>query len=204
LELQPYSGLILWRIKTPNLDTSAFDFDEADTITTQKTVKSGSGVDVSVRIVQEITGGNSQQVQTNVAVSTTVKTHIGSVTDDNTSTSVETSTKFECKQEPCKALVSRLGVSVWLLSIFFLSNFYKDKTKMNKSEREINQNSINLPSTTVKTHIGSVTDDNTSTSVETSTKFECKQEPCDDIQCVKSNKSDISHTGSSETEQEEF
>jgi hypothetical protein len=76
---------------------------------------------------------------------------------------------------------------------------------MNKSEREINQNSINLPIFGFKTHIGSVTDDNTSTSVETSTKFECKQEPCDDIQCVKSNKSDISHTGSSEIlDQEEL
>ncbi|CAG2240177.1 MAML [Mytilus edulis] len=85
--------------ESQNLDTSAFDFDESDTITTQKTVKGGSGVDVSVRIVQEITGGNSQQVQTNVAVSTTVKTHIES--KDKPSTSVETSTKFECKQEPC-------------------------------------------------------------------------------------------------------
>lgn len=93
--------------ETPNLDTSAFDFDDSDTITTQKTVKSGSGVDVSVHIVQEITGGNAQQVQTNVAVSTTVKTHFGGAPSEakgnaSASTSVETntSTKIECKQEP--------------------------------------------------------------------------------------------------------
>lgn len=66
---------------------------------------------MSVHIVQEITGGNSQQVQTNVAVSTTVKTHFGgppSESKENTkaSTSVETSTstKVECKQEPTDEL----------------------------------------------------------------------------------------------------
>lgn len=114
-----------------NLDTSAFDFDDSDTITTQKTIKSGSGVDVSVRIVQEITGGSSQQLQTNVAVSTTVKAHIGgSLSDAN---------------------------------------------------------------------------DKNSTSIETSTKLKCKVEPCDDIPCVNSNKSDVSQTGSSEIlDQEEL
>lgn len=93
----------------PPIDTSAFDFDDSDTTTTKKTVNAGSqGLDVSVHIVQQISGNShpDQKIQTNVNVSTTVKTHYssGSAPPDPGSapaaTNVETSTSIECKQEP--------------------------------------------------------------------------------------------------------
>lgn len=94
--------------ENPPLDTSAFDFDDSDTTTTKKTVNTGSqGLDVSVHIVQQISGNShpDQKIQTNVNVSTTVKTHYSGAppeqgTASQSSTNVETSTSFECKQEP--------------------------------------------------------------------------------------------------------
>ena len=84
----------------PQVDTSAFDFDEPDNTTTQKTSVSSTHSKISVQI--DISGGNPQQnqkIQTNVNVSTTV--HPGSdQKSGQNSTNIETNTSFECKQEP--------------------------------------------------------------------------------------------------------
>ncbi|XP_060065857.1 putative mediator of RNA polymerase II transcription subunit 26 [Ylistrum balloti] len=92
--------------ENPPVDTSAFDFDDSDTTTTKKTVNAGSqGLDVSVHIVQQISGNShpDQKIQTNVNVSTTVKTHYSGAPPEQgsaqSSANVETSTSFECKQE---------------------------------------------------------------------------------------------------------
>ncbi|KAL5012053.1 hypothetical protein ScPMuIL_010604 [Solemya velum] len=98
-------------LESQPVDTSAYAFNEADSPPTKKTATDSSNntgdtpalSSVSVHIVQQFSGGTSQeqQIQTNV----TLKTHFGPSDEsapgnDLNATNIDTSTHVECKQEP--------------------------------------------------------------------------------------------------------